>query len=76
MSLTPRDYRPLPYRHTQVVEKGKTLSMLVPAARDKAMLILYAYALDPVAESTADPAPSFHGGGGHCRMSTHILAGI
>lgn len=59
MSLTPRDYRPLPYRHTEVVENGKTLSMLVPAARDKAMLILYAYALDPVAESTADPRSFF-----------------
>lgn len=54
MSLSARGYRPLPYRHTEIVENGKTLTMHVPAARDKAMLTLYAYALDPVSESTAD----------------------
>lgn len=58
-SLTARGYHPLPYRYTEVIENGKTLTMLVPAARDKAMLILYAYALDPVSESTADPRSFF-----------------
>ena len=58
-SLTARGYHPLPYRHTEVMERGKKLTMLVPAARDKAMLTLYAYALGPVSESTADPRSFF-----------------
>ena len=53
-TLTNRGYRPLPYRHTEIEENGKHRVIHVPAARDKAMLLLYAYALDPVSESTAD----------------------
>lgn len=58
-SLTARGHRPLPYRHTEIMENGRTLSMIVPMAHDKAMLTLYAYALDPVSESTADPRSFF-----------------
>lgn len=54
LSLTPIDYWPLPYRHSEVEENGKRRIIHVPTARDKAMLLLYAYALDPVSESTAD----------------------
>ena len=54
LSLTSRGYKPLPYRHTEVVEGGKLRTIHVPAARDKAMLMLHAYSLDPVAEATAD----------------------
>lgn len=54
LSLTERGYQPLPFRYTEVAERGKVLPIHVPAVRDKAMLILYSYALDPVAESTAD----------------------
>lgn len=64
LSLTARGYHPLPYRHTEIIEKDqlgneKLLVIHVPAARDKAMLILYAYALDPVSEATADPRSFF-----------------
>lgn len=38
----------------EVVDRGKTINLHIPAAMDEAMLRLYAYALDPVAESTAD----------------------
>lgn len=54
LTLTPRGYHPLPYRHTEVDDGGKRRIIHVPAAHDKAMLLLYAYSLDPVAESTAD----------------------
>ena len=54
LTLTSRGYRPLPYRHTEVEESGKLRIIHVPAVRDKAMLTLYAYSLDPVSEATAD----------------------
>lgn len=54
LTLTARGYRPLPYRHTTVVERGKSRIIHVPTAHDKAMLTLYAFALDPVSEATAD----------------------
>lgn len=58
-NLTSRNYWPLPYRHTQIEEDGKLITLHVPAARDQAMQILYRYALEPVAESTADHGSFF-----------------
>ena len=59
LSLTRRDYRPLPNRYEKVTERGKELTLHIPAAKDKAMLVLYAFSLDPVAESTADKKSFF-----------------
>lgn len=59
LSLTSRGYRPLPNRYQKINEKGKELTLHIPAARDKAMLVLYSLALDPVAESTADKKSFF-----------------
>lgn len=59
MSLTSRGYQPLPSRYEKVRERGKELTLHIPAARDKAMLMLYSFALDPVAESTADKKSFF-----------------
>lgn len=54
LSLTPREYRPLPYRHKELDIGGRTRVIHIAAARDKAMQVLYAYTLDPVAEVIAD----------------------
>lgn len=54
LSLTSRGYHAKPYRRIIVTERGKERRIHVPAAYDKAMQALYAYSLDPVAESTAD----------------------
>lgn len=59
MFLSPRGYRPLPYLYRELEGRGKTRVNLIPAMRDKAMLVLYSYALDPVAESTADKQSFF-----------------
>lgn len=64
LSLTDRNYRPRPYRHTEIITQDKLgneklLVIHVPVVRDKAMLTLYAYALDPVSEATADPRSFF-----------------
>lgn len=71
LSLTARGYHPLPYRHTEIQENdGKRRVIHVPAARDKAMLVLYAFALDPVAESTAD-GKSFSARKGRSALDAH-----
>lgn len=59
LALTSRGYQPLPNRYEVVRERGKELVLHIPAAKDKAMLMLYAFALDPVAESTADKRSFF-----------------
>lgn len=59
LALTHRGYRPLPNRYETVRERGKELTLHIPAAKDKAMLVLYSFALDPVAESTADKKSFF-----------------
>lgn len=59
MSLTSRGYQPLPNRYEVVRDRGKELVLHIPAAKDKAMLMLYSYALDPVAEATADKRSFF-----------------
>ncbi len=70
-TLTPRMYRPLPYRHKEIIDdNGRTRTIHIPAARDKAMQILYSYALDPVAESTADKR-SFSARKGRSGLDAH-----
>ena len=59
LSLTRRGYQPLPNRYEKITERGKELTLHIPAARDKAMLVLYAFSLDPVAESTGGTKTSF-----------------
>ena len=54
LSLSPHNYRPFPYMYHEMDVKGKKRIIHVPIARDKAMLTLYALALDPVAETWAD----------------------
>ena len=54
LSLTSRGYHAKPYRRIIVTERGKERRIHIPVAYDKAMQVLYAYSLDPVAESTAD----------------------
>ena len=70
VSLTSRGYRPLPYLHMELEENGKTRTNLLPAMRDEAMQILYSYALDPVAESTAD-RKSFFARRGRSALDAH-----
>lgn len=70
LSLTPRGYRPLPYLYRELEENGKLRKNLIPAVRDKAMQILYTYALDPVAESTAD-RKSFFARKGRSALDAH-----
>ena len=56
-SLTARGYRPLPYLHKEIAEvrsNGEHRIAHIPVAKDRAMQALYRFALDPVAESTAD----------------------
>lgn len=70
-SLRAYGYRPLPYRHTEIVDSnGKRRVIHIPAARDKAMLTLYAYALDPVAEATGDKK-SFSARKGRSALDAH-----
>lgn len=59
LSLTPWRYHPLPNRYELIRDRGKEIPLHIPAARDKAMLELYSFALDPVAESTADKKSFF-----------------
>lgn len=54
LSLKADGYIPKPNRYMEVIDRGKNIRLHIPAAMDKAMLQLYAYALDPVSESTAD----------------------
>lgn len=70
LSLIPKGYRPLPYLHKDLEENGKIRTNLIPAIRDKAMQILYSYALDPVAESTAD-RKSFFARKGRSALDAH-----
>ena len=59
LSLTHRNYHPLPCRYLEIEDSGKRLVILVPTMRDRAMLTLYKYALDPVEESLADKKSFF-----------------
>lgn len=53
-SLTSRNYHAQPYRCIIIRDKHKARRIHVPTAYDKAMQVLYAYALEPVAESLGD----------------------
>lgn len=54
LSLTSKGYHARPYRRFLLQDGNKERRINVPTAYDKAMQALYAFSLDPVAESTAD----------------------
>lgn len=54
LSLRSYGYHATPYRDFELVEDEVTRHIRVPISRDKAMQVLHAYSLDPVAEATAD----------------------
>lgn len=56
LSLTSKDYKAQPYRHIVIQSKykNKERRISVPTMYDRAMQVLYAYSLDPVAEATAE----------------------
>lgn len=68
--LSPLFFRPLPFRYQEITEREKKIELLIPAARDKAMLKLQAYALDPIAESLLEKR-SFSGRKGRSALDAH-----
>jgi RNA-directed DNA polymerase len=56
-TLKQRGYTPLPLRRVYIPkqDKSKVRPLGIPAMRDRAMQALYLLALDPIAETTADP---------------------
>lgn len=70
-TLTAYNYTPLPYRYEEVSDQKRRRVIHIPAARDKAMLCLYALALSPVAEATADHG-SFSARRGRSALDLHV----
>lgn len=56
LTLTSKDYKAQPCRHIVIQSKNSTKErrISVPTMYDRAMQVLYAYSLDPVAEATAE----------------------
>jgi len=55
-NLKIRGYSPKPLRRVYILKKnGKKVPLSIPTMHDRAMQALFAVALDPVAETTADP---------------------
>lgn len=55
-SLQQRGYQPMPLRRIYIKKRnGKKRPLSIPTLKDRAMQALYKLALEPVAETTADP---------------------
>jgi RNA-directed DNA polymerase len=55
-SLKRRGYKPLPLKRSYILKKnGKKRPLGIPTMKDRAMQTLYKFALEPIAETRADP---------------------